>query len=165
MSACVKAVDLATFISKDGTHGLNIDPNHPFSNLDNNDSRFEVRSDADDQLLLHFQFSEKVRVTGFKIGAPDGDLRPSNVKLFINQTSPSFSDAEQNVPQFEQDLDGEDVSGDKLIPLRVAKFNGIDSITVFFEGSEGEENTAVSSIKFFGQTVQGTNMNELKKSG
>lgn len=48
-------------------------------------------------------------------------------------------------------------------PLNVAKFTGVDSLTFFVESSVGGEVAAISSLKFFGAPVAGTNMNELKK--
>ena len=84
-------------------------------------------------------------------------------QLFTNVISIDFSDAESLPAVFEMDVKESDVTEDNIQPLRVAKFSGIDSITLFVESSQGGDVTALSSVKFFGETLQGTNMNELKK--
>ena len=48
-------------------------------------------------------------------------------------------------------------------PLKVAKFTGVDSLTIFVERSVGGDIAAISGLKFFGTPIMGTNMNELKK--
>ena len=44
-----------------------------------------VRSDADEQLLVNIMFKTSVKLKAVSITAPEGEERPSVVKLFINQ--------------------------------------------------------------------------------
>lgn len=44
-----------------------------------------VRSDADEQLLVNIMFKTSVKLKAISITAPEGEERPSVVKLFINQ--------------------------------------------------------------------------------
>jgi len=76
-------VDLSSFIAKDGTYALNADDEFPLANLYNPDSRFQVRSDADEQMILHFQFSEKVKLSGVSIQAPTGDMQPVKIRVSL----------------------------------------------------------------------------------
>lgn len=79
--------------------------------------------------------------------------------------SVGFEDIDSIPAALEMDLEDEDVAEGKIIPLRVVKFNKLDSVTLFVESSEGGDIAALSSVKFFGEAVQGTNMSELKKVG
>mmetsp|Transcript_15145 Transcript_15145/g.29437 ORF Transcript_15145/g.29437 Transcript_15145/m.29437 type:complete len:165 (-) Transcript_15145:1050-1544(-) len=160
-----KQVDLTSYVSKTGSYALNVDSAFPMDNLYNSDERSELRSDADDQLIVHFAFSEKVKLTSMNIVAPKNEMRPSHIKLFTNQVSVGFEDIDSIPAALEMDLEDEDVAEGKIIPLRVVKFNKLDSVTLFVESSEGGDIAALSSVKFFGEAVQGTNMSELKKVG
>ncbi|CAK9020492.1 Thioredoxin-like protein 1 (Thioredoxin-related protein), partial [Durusdinium trenchii] len=142
-----------------------VDSKYPLENIFNSDERFEVRSDADDQLIIHFSFTEQVKLSGFSLAAPTNDLMPTKIRLFTNQVSMDFSDASDLPAAFEMDVDAADLAEDKIIPLKRVKFIGIHSLTLFVESSEGGDNASVTNVKFFGEPMQGTNMNELKKVG
>ncbi|GBG28972.1 Thioredoxin-like protein 1 [Hondaea fermentalgiana] len=157
-------VDLSSYVSKADSYALNVDSAFPMENLYNSDERSELRSDADDQLIVHFAFTEKVKLTGLNVVAPRNERRPEHIKLFTNQVSVGFEDIESLPAAFEMDVEGDDVTEGKMIPLRMVKFNNIDSVTLFVESSEGGDIAALSSVKFFGQAIQGTNMSELKKT-
>ena len=52
----------------------------------------------------------------------------------------------------------------KNIPLKFVKFQRIDHLTIFIEeNTGGVDNTTLQHITLYGTTVEGTNMNELKK--
>lgn len=76
-----KQVDLTSYVSKTGSYALNVDSAFPMDNLYNSDERSELRSDADDQLIVHFAFSEKVKLTSMNIVAPKNEMRPSHIKV------------------------------------------------------------------------------------
>jgi hypothetical protein len=60
------------------------------------------------------------------------DKAPARVKIFQNQVSFDFSNAENTPPVQELVLTAEDVKqgAGKLIPLRYVKFQNVNSITV-----------------------------------
>jgi len=95
----------------------------------------------------------------------EGSSISKSAKLFTNKISIDFADAESLPASFEAELSDDDITGEKELELKVVKFSSIDSVTVFIESSKGGDLSALSCIKFFGATVDGTNMNELKKSG
>jgi len=156
-------VELSSHLSKDGAFALNVDSRYPRENLEKPDERFQIRSEADDQLIVHFTFNTKVRLSGIAIDGPKDEMRPTHIKLFNNKSSFGFEDVDSTPASFEADLEESDMG--KMLALRKAKFNAIDSVTLFVESSEGGELVALSSVKFFGETVEGTNVSEIKKVG
>jgi hypothetical protein len=148
-------VDLGRLIDKNGTYGQNLASGCSISNVLEGDHRLMVRSDADDQLLLTFAFSEKVKLTGLTVGAPGDATRPLAVKLFVNQPAIDFSDAESLIPAAEIKLTKEEVTTPTVLPLKVVKFNGVDNVTLLVVGSEGGDVSAVHTVKFYGEAMQG----------
>jgi hypothetical protein len=148
-------VDLGRYIDKHGTYGQNIADGCSISNVLEGDHRLLVRSDADDQLLLTFAFTEKVKLTGLAVGAPADATRPMAVKLFVNQPAIDFSDAESLIPAAEIKLSKDDVTTPAVLPLKVVKFTGVDNVTLLVVGSEGGDISAVHTVKFYGEAMQG----------
>ncbi len=50
-----------------------------------------LESDTDEQLLIHINFSQAVRLSGIVIKSSVGDAAPKTVKLFVNQPTIGFS--------------------------------------------------------------------------
>jgi len=56
--------------------------------------------------------------------------------------------------------------GDAIIRLCVGRAQRVTTVTIFVETNQGDaDSSVVSSIKFYGSPVQGTNMSEFKKVG
>jgi hypothetical protein len=73
---------LNEMLVKNESYCLNAASGHPLENLWNSDERFVLKSDADEQLIIHLPFNEKVSITGISICAPiDGDTEPTTVKV------------------------------------------------------------------------------------
>jgi len=88
------------------------------------------------------------------------------VKLFKNQENLDFNDAEDAEPTAELELSKDDVKSGKVKKLKFTKFQSVETMTVFIESNQGdEEQTFLNNITFYGMPIQGTNMSELKKSG
>ena len=69
-------------ISKNDTYCLNAASENPLANVWNADERFVLKSDADEQLIIHLTFNEKVNVTGISFCAPtDSETQPTAVKV------------------------------------------------------------------------------------
>ncbi len=91
---------------------------------------------------------------------------PKIVKLFKNATSLDFADAEDLDPTAELDLSEEDLKGAVKQKLKFTAFQSVDSVTIFIESNQDDEDVSfVNNITFYGKPIVTTNMNELKKSG
>ena len=53
-----------------------------------------LRSNADEQLLLHLSLNQTVKLMSIKLIVPEDETCPFNIKIFVNKTSIGFSDAE-----------------------------------------------------------------------
>ncbi|KAJ8576540.1 hypothetical protein ON010_g2671 [Phytophthora cinnamomi] len=145
--------DLKEAISTKDCYCLNEDPNKPFGNLFIGDETLQLKSDADG------------RCQGFlaQHRGPAGDEAPRVIKLFVNRPNLGFSDAGDVEPTQTIELKEEDLLPENDVELRFVKFQRVKNITVFVEENNGAEETVISSLKFFGERLAGTNMNELKK--
>jgi hypothetical protein len=75
-----------------------------------------------------------------------------------------FDDIESYPESQQLDLTADDLKDDSVITaLKVVKFKGVDTLTIFVDENAGSDVTAISSIKIFGSALHGTNMSELKK--
>ncbi|TMW69074.1 hypothetical protein Poli38472_001230 [Pythium oligandrum] len=157
--------DLGEVISRSSCYCLNENPNAPFANLFMGDDTLLLKSDADEQLILHLEFQDAVKLASIRIGAPAGETAPRLVKLYTNRPNLGFSDASDIEPT--QTLEFEDpdalAGAGRDVELRFVKFQRVSSLTIFVEENHGDEVTALSSLKLFGERIAGTNMNELKK--
>ena len=57
-----KLMDLTDKLDKSGCYARNEDTRFPWTNLSIGDTRLGCKSDADEQLILHFAFQESVKV-------------------------------------------------------------------------------------------------------
>lgn len=128
-----------------------------------------LRSDTDAQLLIVVPFLEKVKIRSVSVSADSKDDMggaPKIVKLFKNATSLDFADAEDLDPTAELDLSEEDLKGAVKQKLKFTAFQSVDSVTIFIESNQDDEDVSfVNNITFYGKPIVTTNMNELKKSG
>lgn len=72
---------------------LNEDLRAPHTNLFVGDHTLPLRSDADEQLLLHLGFNQTMKLSSIILGVPDNSSCPKTLKLFCNQTNLGFDDA------------------------------------------------------------------------
>lgn len=129
------------------------------------DETLFLQSDADEQLLLQIAFKDSVNITGVSFVAPLGDAAPLTVKLYANGLNLGFDNCEEMTPTQEFQLSPADLAADTQTKLYAVKFQACNTLTVFVEDSNGADQTIMSSLKFFGTTVIGTNMAEFKKCG
>lgn len=66
---------------------------HPFSNLFAPDHSAYLESDADEQLLITISFNQTVSLKNLVFHLPTDETCPQSVKLYLNQPSLGFSDA------------------------------------------------------------------------
>lgn len=120
--------DLTPHIDTTGTYCLNEQSAHPHANLFNPDERFVLRSDADEQLLLHVPFKEIVKVYSVTIKAAPGVSMPTSVKVFVNLPTLGFDEAEDTKPAQAIDLKPEDLEAGNPILLRFVKFQAVNNL-------------------------------------
>lgn len=126
-------------------------------------------SDADDQLLLNVHFNQPVRVRSVAITGTNVSQAPKRVKLMVNRSSIGFEDVEDAVePAVAQTLDltEEQVEEGQKIALRFVRFQNVNSLHIFVESNQGEEDkTRIDSVDIFGTTIETTrDLRELKST-
>jgi hypothetical protein len=155
--------DITDLVARAECYCLNADSKYPWANVFMGDERLQLRSDTDEQLILHIVFNETVKLHSLNIVAPEPEAAPVTVKLFLNQPNFGFSDAESVEPTQVLELTEEDYRADKVTLLKFVKFQRVASLTIFVESNNGAEYTAISGLHFFGVPVQGTDLNKIKK--
>lgn len=129
-----------------------------------------VRSDGDEQLLLFVEFLQKVKLREIGVEAAeakeDDTSGPATVKVFVNAPHMDFSDAEEAPPTQTLQLKEEDLQAGRRVPLKFVKYQSVSSLTIFVESNQGDTDYSfLSRLRFFGQTLDGFNMNDLKPTG
>ncbi|XP_049756886.1 thioredoxin-like protein 1 [Elephas maximus indicus] len=157
-------MDLMPFINKAGCECLNESDEHGFDNCLRKDLSF-LESDCDEQLLITVAFNQPVKLYSMKFQGPDNGQGPKYVKIFINlPRSMDFEEAERSEPTQALELTEDDIKEDSIVPLRYVKFQNVNSVTIFVQSNQGEEETTrISYFTFIGTPVQATNMNDFKR--
>lgn len=126
-------------------------------------------SDTDEQLLLHIPFTQKVKLSGIAFAAPAGSGKaPKTVRLFVNRPNVGFSDADstpaaQELKLAAADLEDGDGAG-KTLPLKPARFTGVDVLSIFIEDNQGDEDTtALTRLTLFGTAGETFDVAAIKK--
>ncbi|KIV99196.1 uncharacterized protein PV09_09147 [Verruconis gallopava] len=113
----------------------------------------ELRSDADEQLLLYVPFTGQVRLHEILLRTSTSESAPSTLKVFVNQDNMDFEVASQMAPTQVFELP----QSNEVQPLAVqrAKFSTARSLTLFFEDNwGGDDTTIISYIAFKGDFMQ-----------
>jgi hypothetical protein len=169
----MSSTDLSQNINQKETYVLNISASTPIDHLWIPDFNARIKSDEDEQLLLHFAFNEACNLTTLRI-ASGGPSAPKIVKLFVNRVSLGFSDVD-NVPcaqvielkpsDYVEQISGSGVT-EAVIALKTVKFTRTFNLTMFIESNLGDvETTSLAGVKFFGSLAGKTDMTALKKVG
>jgi len=184
-----KMIDLRPLIENPACYARNENVAFPMTNLFVGDSTLGCKSDADEQLIVHIQFNEFVKVgfwirvarkmfscfsiaseqihsiklTEFNNGI-DPESNPSKIHLYKNRENLGFEDCDDVDPTQTLHLTTEHLkSTSDPIPLKFVKFQRVKSLTLFVEDNQGGETTSLGGIKLFGRPVGTTNMNDFKK--
>lgn len=156
------AENLNPQINKSSTYCLNEDSRHPHTNLFIGDHTLDLRSDADEELLLHVSLMQTCKLTSLQLSfhKDDGSC-PTQLKLFANSPNMAFSDAQDlnptqvvNVPPNTESLN---------ISLLAVKWNSVDSITIHVGSNYGCDYSAIHSLRLYGTPVMSMNVSEIKK--
>lgn len=165
-----KRVDLSAKFDKTECYARNESSQFPMENLFIGDTRLGCKSDADEQLILHFSFQEFVKVYSIKLTefnrGSDPDSNPVTVKVFVNRCNLGFEDVDDVEPTQILELTEADLkeNADPIL-LKFVKFQRVKSITLFIEDNAGGDVSALGGLKLMGRTVATTNMKDFKKQG
>ncbi|OCU02656.1 hypothetical protein XELAEV_18008420mg [Xenopus laevis] len=157
-------MDLLPFVNKAGCECLNESDDHGFDNCLRKDPTY-LESDCDEQLLMTVAFNQPVKLYSMKLQCPDNGQGPKYVKIFINlPRSMDFDEAMRSEPTQAVELSADDIKEDSIVPLRYVKFQNVNSVTLFVQSNQGdEEATRIAYLTFIGTPVQATNMNDFKR--
>jgi len=130
----------------------------------------KTESDTDEQLLLHIPFTQRVKLSGVAFAGPPDGKGAKTIKLFVNRPSVGFTDAGSTPCAAELSLSPGDLSGGgeagagKTIALKPARFTGVDVLSIFIEGNQGDEETTVlSRLALFGSAGETFDVAAIKK--
>ncbi|KAL6703485.1 hypothetical protein ACN47E_009583 [Coniothyrium glycines] len=115
----------------------------------------ELKSSADEQLLMTVPFTGQVRLHSILIRTSPSPSSPKTLKVFVNQDSMDFDTASEQEPT--QVLEISQTSDVQEIPVKRAKFNITRSLALFFEDnwSNGDEDeTRISYLAFKGDFMK-----------
>ena len=90
------SANLNHLFSKSACYCLNEDSVCSHTNLFDGESANPLKSNADEQLLLHLAFNQTVKLVSITFGVPSNEECPHNVKLFINKNNLGFDEAVGN---------------------------------------------------------------------
>jgi len=128
---------------------LNEDPEHPVQNIFNEGASF-LQSDADHQLILNIPFKQPTGITGLRLWSED-EAAPALLKLFINNETFGFDDAEASAALEEIHLSQDDSLQGTPIPLKLAKFRNVHSLQIFVEENHGANVSRIRRLEILGQ--------------
>ncbi|PNW70683.1 hypothetical protein CHLRE_17g730250v5 [Chlamydomonas reinhardtii] len=162
------AKDLLEHIDFSGLECLNEAPNHGVANVLKQGYREQdelyLESDTDEQLLLNIRFQQRVRVSALVIKAIDEAKAPKTIKLYVNRPHMGFSDTGSVPCAQELVLSGAQAAQGDPLPLKLVKFNNVDTLSVFIEDNQGGEDvTRLCKIALMGSTGEVFNVAEIKK--
>ncbi|KAH9003398.1 galactose-binding domain-like protein [Lactarius hatsudake] len=162
--------NLFAVIDRENVHGLNLtvpedakETIKPWNERESTEKSAD--SNVDDQLIIHVPFAQNVRIKSVLLKLGRGDLTPRRMRVYANRANiVDFSDVDDIQPSLDISLlEGE--TGVTEYPLRAATFASINSLSLFFSDSVGEESTRIYYIGFKGETrtirKEGTNKLEI----
>lgn len=156
--------DLHQFLVSAGCNCLNESDENTHKNVFTDDAKY-LESDCDEQLMLTITFNQPVKVHSLKIRAPADGTAPKTVKIFMNQPNEVDFDSGERMEGVQKlVLEPEDVTGEKVIPLRFVKFQNVSNLVVFVVDNQGgDEVTKLEYLKIFGIPCNATNMGDFKR--
>ena len=153
--------ELSALYVRSQTYCLNAHPSHPFSNLNVGDNSLCLRSDTDEQLLIHIVFQTAVRLSAISVKAPADDSAPTSLRLYSNLSNPGFTDIEDLEMAQAISLTLSDLDSGRKIALKPVKFQRVTALTVFVPENGGEEFTSLSALKLYGFTLDGLDVSTI----
>ena len=83
---------------KSGCYCLNESASNQYTNLFVGDHTLGVRSDSDEQMIIHLAFLQTFKLSSVSFGIPGDESCPATIKLFANVNNLGFSEATGKFP-------------------------------------------------------------------
>ncbi|GAB7325467.1 hypothetical protein MBLNU13_g09482t1 [Cladosporium sp. NU13] len=115
----------------------------------------ELKSDADEQLLMHIPFTAQIRLHSILIRTSTTPSAPMTLKVFLNRDGLDFDTASSL--QATQTLELAQSNEVQEVPVKRTLFNTVRSLQLFWEDnwSQGEEDeTVISYVGFKGEWIK-----------
>lgn len=152
-------INLKDFINNNQSEALNIEKGN-FLDLTIPKKDALLHSDADEQILFKFSFSQKVKIHSILIGS-SLDSVPQTISLFVNQPNMEFSDAENAIATQNISIN----SKEQLISLDFVKFQNVSHLTIFIQDNQtNTDQTTVSKLVLYGIPIAGLDISKLEKT-
>jgi hypothetical protein len=110
------------------------------------DTTMYVDSDVDEELLFYIPFTGNVKLKGIALLGGEGNGHPNTLRLFKNRNPQGFDEV-QDEPDQIIPLTQDNTTAIEY-PLKMSKFNGIDSLVVHVPGNHG--NDEVTRVYYVG---------------
>ncbi|KAL1919029.1 uncharacterized protein VTP21DRAFT_2410 [Calcarisporiella thermophila] len=154
--------DLTQYVTLNQLDCLNQQQDHSVRNIFVRGPNY-LESDVDEQLIVVVPFNQAVRLHSIKF-VGSGPQAPKTVKLYVNRYTLGFDEAESVEPTQVLELTERDFQEDEVTPLRFVKFQNVNSIVLFIEDNQGdEETTKLEQLVFIGTPAEKVDIGNLKK--
>ncbi|KAI8320757.1 DUF1000-domain-containing protein [Martensiomyces pterosporus] len=154
--------DVTSTVVKAQSECLNQNDDHPLENVFKGDESY-LESDVDEQLVLHIQFNQPIKLHSIMLKAPL-DKAPRNIKLFANRTNLGFDDAETTPETQAIEMTEEVYKSGGVVNLRYVRFQNVNSLTIFVaDNLEDDDVTAITQLAFIGTAVNTANMSDIRQ--
>lgn len=122
------------------------------------DPNFVLHSDCDDEMLLHFPFSEFTKIRGIAIIGAGSGYSPRSCRLFKDLTSDvqqgGFSAVSRIRPQQSLNLVETAMDDEVVYLLEANKFMSCASVSILIDGCFSQDETHILKIIFFGDSTK-----------
>ncbi|GAA6058788.1 hypothetical protein JCM10212_001904 [Sporobolomyces blumeae] len=118
-----------------------------------------LESDADEQLLLHIPTNSSIKLRALRLTTSASSLKsaPKSIRLFVNQPSLGFDEAESLEPAQEVELTENQARGDEAVQLRFVRFVNVSHLSIFVASNQGGEDvTRIDKLDLIGVPIEGT---------
>ncbi|KAJ1964479.1 hypothetical protein GGI12_001399 [Dipsacomyces acuminosporus] len=154
--------DVTSTVIKVQSECLNQNDDHPLENVFKSDDSY-LESDVDEQLMLHIQFNQPIKLHSIMLKAPL-DKAPKNVKLFANHSSIGFDDVDSIAETQSIEMTEEAYKNGGVVNLRYVRFQNVSSLSIFVEDNlEGDDVTAITQLAFIGTTLSTANVSDIRQ--
>lgn len=109
-----------------------------------------VKSDADETLIFTIPFNGSITLKSIDIAGPPGSSHPATMKAYVNRDDIDFD----SVDDIECVQEWIMVDGICSYETRVAKFQGVYSLTLYFPENFGADETVISYIGLYGTCLE-----------
>ncbi|GAA5832691.1 hypothetical protein JCM3766R1_004300 [Sporobolomyces carnicolor] len=140
-------------------HCLNEASGHTIKDLLRGGGDKWLESDADEQLLLQIPINQsiKLRALRFTTLPSASKSAPKSIRLFVNQASVGFDEAESHEPAQALELTEAQASGQEAVQLRFVRFQNVSHLSIFVASNQGEEDvTRIDKLDLIGVPIEGT---------